>query len=185
MPAQDLRDSNRPMQSHPQVLGIDRLQHIVEGAAPHRIHGQRDRVHPRHHQHRQVWVDLLNAADEIQPIHSRQHHVGQHKIDGPFPEQLQGPFCRGTNLHIEISPEWFQIRRFKGVQHQFNIRCVVLDDQDRERRFGFGFGRSHVGHSATCHHHLPLPHRTPGRTTSTTSGNLDADILGFEAPSRS
>jgi len=30
----------------------------------------------------------LNAADEIQPIVFRKHHVGQHKIDGPFPDLL-------------------------------------------------------------------------------------------------
>ena len=65
-------------QQRAEALRIDRLRQVVVGALLHRRDGRVDAALRGDQDEREVGELILDAAEQLEAVHARHHHVGQH-----------------------------------------------------------------------------------------------------------
>jgi hypothetical protein len=102
---------------------LERLGDVVEGAALHRGNGVLHRRKRRDHEHRQVFIDLLQLVERLHPVHSGHHHVDDRGIEWQRLGQLEtlGRRRREPDVVTLARQE-----RLEDLPHDL----FVVDDQD-------------------------------------------------------
>ena len=105
------------------LVVLERLADVVEGAALHR----RDRVFHRRergdHQHRHVVVDLLQLVEQPHAVHPRQHDVDDGRVERHGAQQVES-FVRGRR-----QPDLITLAREQRVE-DFAHDLLVVDDEN-------------------------------------------------------
>ena len=72
-----------------QMMEIDRLEQVFEGAALHGLNGRVRRRERRDQDHRQAWVQGVDLVEDLQPRLVRQAHVQDDRVGLDLAHQLQ------------------------------------------------------------------------------------------------
>ena len=105
------------------ALGRERLLDEVVGAEPHRLDRDLDVAMAGDHDDGQLGIDLLRAAQQLQPVDALHLEIGdQHagKIRAQLAERR-----RGVVLHREL-----EARELEPLRDRFAHRRLVVDEQD-------------------------------------------------------
>ncbi len=103
------------------MIGIDRLGEKIERAFLHRRDGVLDVAKRRHHDNRQLRVEVLGRAQHAEPVAFGQSKIGE---DHGGPDRLQ---CRDRLGLIARFDDSVPLRFERVTQHHAE-RVFVLDD---------------------------------------------------------
>src|SRR5690606_32593169 len=131
-----------------ELVGLERLHEVVDGAIPHRRHGLLDRAVRRHHHDRQMRVSAAHRAQQLAAVDRRHLHVRHDQIDARAAEQLERLAAVAGREHD--MPSGFE----RTHERMLEVR-VVLDDQNRILVHSRSFVVEAVRMSATMFIRMP------------------------------
>ena len=114
---------HRPRHLGADLVVVERLGDVVEGAGAHRLHRRRHVGIGRYHHERQLAVACLHLAQQLEPVHHRHAAIRHHDVGAPRLEREQRLDAVPGALALEAGP---LERRPQTGRHA----RLVVDDED-------------------------------------------------------
>ena len=95
----------RPSNAQIELVLLEGFEDVVVSPGPDRFERDRDVVHGRHHDDRDVRIVLPQFGKQFEPVHFRHHDVAQYKIERIAAETLErepAVRARGTAIALRF-----------------------------------------------------------------------------------